>query len=289
MQKRGLIMLLIALIMGGVAVSLVNTMLKESEKVATSAVTLETTPVVVASMDIEVGTRLSAVTLEVADWPKESAPEGVFASVDTLVGEEPPVIIKEVRKGEAILPYKLSGPGARGGLTTKIPDNMRAMTIAVNEVRGVAGFVLPGNRVDVLLTYAKEGKKKDYSTSTLVQHVLVLGVDQISSEKEDEPKVVNAVTLLVTKKQGKILTLAQTVGALTLLLRNESDVVISAEASMDLADLMLMKPEKVTKPEKSVKAVKSRTRRYSRYMTVQVIRGLKATNYRVKKGNATAK
>ena len=286
MQKRGLIMLLIALIMGGVAVSLVNTMLKESEKVATSAVTLETTPVVVASMDIEVGTRLSAVTLEVADWPKESAPEGVFASIDTLVGEEPPVIIKEVRKGEAILPYKLSGPGARGGLTTKIPDNMRAMTIAVNEVRGVAGFVLPGNRVDVLLTTEVDEK---VSTSTLVQHILVLGVDQISSEKEDKPLVVNAVTLLVTKKQGKVLTLAQTVGTLTLLLRNESDVVISAEASMDLADLKLMKPEKVTKPEKSVKAVKSRTRRYSRYMNVQVIRGLKATNYRVKKGNATAK
>ena len=188
--------------------------------------------------DIEVGTRLSKLIVQLAEWPKDSVPEGVYANIDTLVGEEPPVIIKEVRKGEAILPYKLSSHGARPGLTIKIPKYKRAISIAVNEVRGVAGFVLPGDHVDVLLTTALDGKKK-FSTSTLVQNVLVLGVDQISSEKEEKPKVVNAVTLLVSKKQGKILTLAQSVGELTLLLRNEADVLVSVEADANMADLKL--------------------------------------------------
>ena len=285
MQKRGLIMLLVALLMGGVAVSLVNSMLKDT-RVATTDRMVSTTPVVVAATDLEAGTRLSEMTVKIVDWPKESAPEGVFTAVDTLMGEEPPVVIKEVRKGEAILPYKLAGEGARAGLTTKIPKNMRAIAIPVNEVRGVAGFVLPGDRVDVLLTAAADGKKK-FTTRTLVQNVIVLGVDQVSSEKEEKPKVVNAVTLLVSREQGKVLTLAQAVGDLTLLLRNEADVIVSAESEVDMDDLKLVKaePVQVAEPEKPAKAVQAKPTS-SRYLNVQVIRGLNSTNYSVKKDDA---
>ena len=293
MQKRGLIMLLVALLMGGVAVSLVNSMLKDT-RVATSEQMVATTPVVVAAADLEIGTRLSEMTVRVVGWPKDSAPEGVFASVDALLGEEPPVVIKEVHKGEAILPYKLAGEGARAGLTTKIPKNMRAIAIPVNEVRGVAGFVLPGDRVDVLLTAAADGKKK-FTTRTLVQNVVVLGVDQLSSEKEDKPKVVNAVTLLVSRQQGKVLTLAQAVGDLTLLLRNASDVIVSAETDVDVSDLKLVKaePVKMLEPEpepEKPKAVQAKPKRSSRYLNVQVIRGLNSRNYSVKKdeSNGTA-
>ena len=289
MQKRGLIMLLVALLMGGVAVSLVNSMLKDSTRVATTDQVLPTTPVVVASADIDAGTRLSEMTVKVVDWPKESVPENVFATLDELMGEEPPVVVKEVRKGEAILPYKLAGQGARAGLTIKIPKNMRAITVSVNEVRGVAGFVLPGDRVDVLLTAAADGKKQ-FTTRTLVQNVQVLGVDQISSEKEEKPKVVNAVTLLVSRQQGKVLTLAQAVGELTLLLRNEADVIVSAESEVDMADLKLVKAEPVQmaepEPEKPAKVASKPKPRTSRYMNVQVIRGLNSTNYSVKKDDA---
>jgi len=287
MQKRGLIMLLVALLMGGVAVSLVNSMLKDT-RVATTDRMVTTTPVVVAASDLDIGTRLSEMTVRVVDWPKESAPEGIFTTVDALMGEEAPVIVKEVRKGEAILPYKLAGAGARAGLTTKIPKNMRAIAIPVNEVRGVAGFVLPGDRVDVLLTAAADGKKQ-FTTRTLVQNVMVLGVDQVSSEKEEKPKVVNAVTLLVSREQGKVLTLAQAVGDLTLLLRNESDVIVSAESEVNVADLKLVKAEPTqvaeTEPEKPAKAVQSKPKS-SRYLNVQVIRGLNSTNYSVKKDDA---
>ena len=282
MQKRGLIMLLVALLMGGVAVSLVNSMLKGTRDTSADRM-VSTTPVVVAATDLEVGTRLSDMTVRVIDWPKESTPEGVFTSIDALLGEEPPVVIKEVHKGEAILPYKLAGEGARAGLTTKIPKNMRAIAIPVNEVRGVAGFVLPGDRVDVLLTAAADGKKK-FTTRTLVQNVIVLGVDQVSSEKEEKPKVVNAVTLLVTKKQGKVLTLAQAVGDLTLLLRNESDVIVSTETEVDVDDLKLVKaePPQAAEPAKPTQV----KRGSSRYLNVQVIRGLNSTNYSVKKDDA---
>ena len=150
----------------------------------------------------------------------------------------------------------------------------------------MAGFVLPGDRVDVLLTAAADGKKK-FTTRTLVQNVIVLGVDQVSSEKEEKPKVVNAVTLLVSREQGKVLTLAQAVGDLTLLLRNEADVIVSAESEVDMDDLKLVKaePVQVAEPEKPAKAVQAKPTS-SRYLNVQVIRGLNSTNYSVKKDDA---
>ncbi|ATX79914.1 pilus assembly protein CpaB [Mariprofundus aestuarium] len=272
MQKRAIIMLLVALIMGGIAVSLVNTAIDQKEQ-EPGVAALTVTPVVVASVNLEIGTRLSDVMLKVVDWPKEAAPEGLYTSIETVLGEEPPVVVKEIRKGEALLPYKLSGQGARGGLTPRIENEMRAMTISVNEVRGVAGFVLPGDRVDILYTSAVPDKKNAYITKSLLQNMLVLGVDQSSSEKEDKPQIVNAVTLLVSPQQGKILTLAGKAGDLTLLLRNEADVSLSTDGNLSTSDI-----DKMGKKASLAKSGKGT----GNYTNVQVIRGLSTRNYTVK-------
>ena len=272
MQKRAIIMLLVALIMGGIAVSLVNTAIDQKQE-EPGVAALSVTPVVVASVNLEVGTRLSDVMLKVVDWPKEAAPEGLYTSIETVLGKEPPVVIKEVRKGEAILPYKLSGQGARGGLTPRVVNEMRAMTISVNEIRGVAGFVLPGDRVDILYTAPVAEKKKGFTTKSILQNMLVLGVDQSSSEKEDKPVVVNAVTLLVSPREGKILTLAQRAGELTLLLRNEGDVTLSTDGSLSTSDI-----DKMGKKASLAKSGKGS----GKYTNVQVIRGLNTRNYTVK-------
>lgn len=288
MQSRALIMLLIALILGGVAVYLVQQVLqREVEERQIVEKAPDMAQVVVANVDLEVGSRVERVMLTTAPFPRESVPEGAYGEVDAVMGKEDkkaPVVIKEVRKGEVLLPYKLSPPGARAGLTVKIPDDMRAITVSTNEIQGVAGFVLPGDRVDVLHTTTAGRADDDLVTRTLLQNIRVLGIDQISSEQEDEPKVVNAATILVTPKQAQKITLAQQVGQVTLALRNERDVDELTPEVIRLVDLQTPEPAQqprpvrraVAQPKKPAAPPKpTRTK-------VEVIRGLEVEEEDVK-------
>ena len=285
MQARALIMLVVALIMGGIAVFMVNTLLTQKVEEAGGTVQQEARPIVVAAADLEVGTRLDKVMLQVVDWPAGSVPDGAFSTVEAVIGIEAPVTIKEIRKGEAVLPYRISPQGARGGLTPRIPHEKRAITFAVNEIRGVAGFVLPGDHVDIMLTSTVNRQDKHPATRTLLQNVLVLGVDQVSSEKTNDPKVVNAVTVLVMPKEGRLITLAQKVGDLNLMLRNEGDTSVAKADVITLADLtsyatVATKKKSVTKPV---------ARRYvSRSSSVEIIRGLDIEKKRVKDPKSAA-
>jgi pilus assembly protein CpaB len=201
-------------------------------------------------------------------------PEGAFRNIgEVLNAERPAIALADIKEKEILLPFKVSPHGARGGLPAKIPEDMRAMTIAVNEVKGVAGFVLPGDFVDVLHTTTVGRRDNKPVTRVLKQNVQVLGVDQLSSEKENEPKVVNAVTLLVTQRDGQRLTLAQKMGELNLLLRNEFDASILADQVVSFDALLTV--ETGRKP-----VVKVRSRRPS----VEVIRGLDVEKQSVKEG-----
>lgn len=278
MQMRALIMLAVALIMGVVAVYLVNTLLTRKSDDGVAIKSLDTRTVVVAANDIEVGTRLDKLMLTTVEWPTASLPGGYFSDPAEILGEEPPVALKEVHKGEAVLKYKLSSQGARGGLTPRIPSEKRAITIAVNEVRGVGGFVLPGDRVDVMLTSSAGRKDKLPVTRTLLQNIQVLGVDQTSSETKDDPQVVNAVTLLVSPEEGKKLTLGQSIGDLNLMLRNEGDVTLGRNTVVTLSSLKTVSPV-VKKTIKGKKVVVRR--RIDPRSSVKVIRGLSITTKKV--------
>jgi pilus assembly protein CpaB len=238
-------------------------MLQQKVTETVDVVQVKTVPVVAANVDLKMGTRLDNVMLKVVEWPEESVPEGTFSSVDQLVGDTAPIVLKTIKKGEAILPYKISPHGARGGLPSKIPEDMRAITIAVNEVSGVAGFVLPGDYVDILHTTSIGRRDGKPVARVLLQNVQVLGVDQISSEDETKPKVVNAATLLVTTRDGQKLALASEVGQLSMLLRNEYDASILEAKTVDLNDLV------PTDKPTTVKVYK-RVRR----PIVEIIRGL---------------
>ncbi len=273
MQMRALIILVVALVAGLAAVFLAKTMVDQRVGEATPVEQVKTVPVVVAKVDLKMGTRLDKLMLDTVDWPEKSLPENYFSSIEDAVGDEPPIVLKQMRKGEVILHYKLSPHGAKGGLPAKIPEDSRAITIAVTEVRGVAGFVLPGNYVDVLHTTKVGRKDQQPVTRVLMQNVEVLGVDQISSEDETDPKVVNAVTLMVSTVEGQKLTLAGTVGELNLLLRNEYDASILEVKTVQLSDLVPTdKPTKVK--------VYKRIRR----PTVEVIRGLEIKKQSVNEG-----
>ncbi|HEY9148858.1 MAG TPA: Flp pilus assembly protein CpaB, partial [Gammaproteobacteria bacterium] len=216
--------------------------------------------------------------LKEVELPTENLPEGVYSSVSSLIptGEEAPsapVVIRMIKKNEIVLPYKLSPFGARAGLPAKIPEDSRAVTIAVNEITGVGGFVLPGNYVDVILTSTIGRNDKNPATRTLLQNIRVLGIDQISTEDEDNPKVVNAVTLLVTPNEGKMLALSGKVGELSLMLRNEFDASIIEQEVISITTLLEAYRER--KP-----VVTQRIRR----PTVEVIRGLDVIQQRVQEG-----
>lgn len=274
MQKRAVILLLLALVMGGIAVFLVNTMLQR-EVVDREAESVNLRSVVVAAVDLKTGSRLDKLSLRTVELPAESLPDGYYSIPETILGEVPPIVLKEIRKNEIILPYKLSPQGTRGGLPPRIPEDMRAITIAVNEISGVGGFILPGNYVDVLVTTREGQTAKLPTTHTLLQNLLVLGIDQLSSEDEEKPKVVNAVTLLVNPNEGKMLTLAQEIGSLNLLLRNEFDASIVQDELISVRDILTEKAEPVTK-----------TRVYKRVRrpVVEVIRGLEIQKQTVQEG-----
>ncbi|MCW8918980.1 MAG: Flp pilus assembly protein CpaB [Gammaproteobacteria bacterium] len=270
---RALIIMVVALVAGLAAVFLAKTMVDQQVSTATTVERVNTVPVVIAKTDLKMGTRLDKLMLDTIDWPETSLPENHFRSIDSVLGDAPPIVLKDMKKGEVVLHYKLSPHGAKGGLPAKIPEDMRAITIAVTEVRGVAGFVLPGNYVDVLHTTSVGRKDGKPVNRVLMQNVQVLGVDQLSSEDETKPTVVNAVTLLVNTADGQKLTLASTVGELNLLLRNEYDASILEVKTLELSDLVPTEaPTKVR--------VYKRVRR----PTVEVIRGLEIKTQSVSEG-----
>jgi pilus assembly protein CpaB len=276
MQKRAIVLLILALIMGGIAVILVNTMLQR--KVSQREVgPMNTQPVVVAAVDLKTGTRLEALSVKTVDLPVDSLPEGVYGNTGSLLDGGAPIVLKEIRKNEIILPYKLSQQGARAGLPPRIPEDQRATTISVNEITGVAGFVLPGDYVDVVYSTSMNRPDKVPVTHTLLQNLLVLGVDQFSSEDEDKPHVVNAVTLLVNPNEGKMLVLAQQTGSLNLLLRNEFDASMVQDRQISLKDLLSEQP---------VTSTKATVYKRERRPVVEVIRGLDVKTQTVKEGES---
>ena len=187
---------------------------------------ISTSKVMVAAAEINLGTRITPELIRSADWPSGSVPKGSFSDAKTL---DTRVTRVSLQRGEPLVEAKLAQPGASGGLSAVVAEGKRAMTVRVNDVIGVAGFALPGNFVDILVSTQGEKESgaigKDLNISKLVlERILVLAVAQEASQNETKPKVVSAVTLEVTPEQAEQLDLARSVGQLSLVLRNQVDL-----------------------------------------------------------------
>jgi pilus assembly protein CpaB len=181
--------------------------------------------IVVAGADIDLGQRLAPELLKLADWPADSIPKSAFADPAKLSGR---VLKSSVLAGEPLSEAKLAPAGTLGGLSALIAEGKRAITVRVNDVVGVAGFALPGNYVDIIVSTQKdpagEAAPREQSISKIVlERILVLAVAQEVNRDETKPRVVNAVTLEVTPAQAEALDLARSVGTLSLALRNQID------------------------------------------------------------------
>src|SRR5215813_11122291 len=184
-----------------------------------------TQTIVVATKPLRFGNELSSSSLREISWPEESIPAGAFRKISEIVdagGRR--VVLSAIEANEPLLSTKITGPGQRATLSATLQDGMRAVTIRVNDVEGVAGFVQPGDRVDVALTRQKDANGKDKSsTDVVLQNVRVLAIDQTADERNDKPSVARAVTLEVDTASAQKLALAASIGTLSLILRKAGD------------------------------------------------------------------
>jgi pilus assembly protein CpaB len=219
MRSRIFAVLAIALLAGGgLAYGTYN--LVQNQPVKTIAT--ETQPVVVAASNLHLGAQLKPEDLQVMAFPMGKAPEGTFSQPSEIIGRG---LIVPVVKNEPILGAKLASKEAGSGLPPVIPEGMRAVSVRVDEVVGVAGYVLPGNRVDVLATANPSEQRSDTTTKVILSNVQVLtaGTRMEQDQENTKPVQVTVVTLLVFPEQSERLALASTEGKIQLALRNPLD------------------------------------------------------------------
>jgi pilus assembly protein CpaB len=191
--------------------------------------------IVVASKPLRFGDELTSAALHEMPWPDNALPAGAFGKIADLTLSKR-VVLMPIDTNEAVLASKITGPGQRASLSAMLSDGMKAVTIRVNDVEGVAGFVLPGDRVDILLT--RTGEKNNAVNDVVLQDVRVLAVDQLADQKADKPSVVKAVTIEVDPTEGQKVALAATVGTLSLLLRKAGDTAGRDTRRVTTRDLM---------------------------------------------------
>lgn len=204
---------------------------------------LEVEPVVVAAKDLTFGVDLEAEHLKMVMFPRGSVPAGSYAVEDSLLGQVTKVFLIE---NEPILDSKLSSKG--GGLSLLIEPSMRASSIEVDKVSGVSGFVLPGDRVDVILTVKRPGSAQDAIAKTILQNIEVLAAGEKTQQKGDKVITVQAVTLLVDPEGAQDLALARSEGKLHLALRNPTDDEIATVDPVSKTSILSGKQKKESKP-----------------------------------------
>jgi len=229
-------LLILALMMGLAAATYAAGWASQKSNIASNKV-------VVASTDIEMGSKINPQMLTTADWPSGSVPPGAFIDIKDLQDR---VVKVSVLRGDAVLERKLAPVGTQGGLSAVIAEGKRAMTVRVNDVVGVAGFALPGNYVDVMVNAQQDkakgkgkttGEENRQISKTVLEHVLVLAVAQESGRDDTKPKVVSAVTLELSLEDSEKLDLARSVGTLSLVLRNQTDKQTVATAGITKSQL----------------------------------------------------
>ena len=240
MRKNTIVMTAFAVMFGLLAVFLAQTWLSNQaeQQMRSLAAQKKSVPaartIVVASRPLRFGDELGAFSLREVPWPENALPAGVFAKIGELTSGKR-VVLMPIDENEAILASKITGPGQRATLSAMLHDGMKAVTIRVNDVEGVAGFVLPGDHVDVVLTRQRD--KESATNDVVIQNAGVLAIDQLADARAEKPSVVKAVTLEVDETDGQKLALASAVGTLSLLLGKAGEAAQDSPRQVSLKDL----------------------------------------------------
>jgi pilus assembly protein CpaB len=216
--------MLVGLLFAVVVAFILSTFVYRQFKQASTAKPLATQHIVVAASAMQLGTRVDASNLRLIAWPADEPVAGAFSRIEDCANR---ALITPVAANEMILESKLAPKESGAGLPATIPEGMRALSVAVNDVVGVAGFVIPGTMVDVLVTGKIGGGNKgseETITRTILENVRVLAAGQkIEQDREGKPQNVPVITLLVSPEDAARLAMASTEGKIQLALRNTVD------------------------------------------------------------------
>ncbi|ESW72960.1 Flp pilus assembly protein CpaB [Mesorhizobium sp. C277A] len=255
MRANTVIMIVLAGVFGVLAVVLANIWLAGQRSAMARTDDVQRDTVVVAAVALKFGDTLSADKLREVQWPSGAVPAGAYKTTQDLLTKDLPAgggtkqALQSIGVNEPVLATKITGPGQRATLSAVLGEGMKAVSIRVNDVLGVAGFVYPGDRVDVLLTRTvrnAEGGDQSF-VDVLLQSMKVLAVDQVADESKDSPTVVKSVTLEVSTKDAQKLTLAAGAGQLSLALRQAAASKGEMTERVTLSDLTGETPDDVAK------------------------------------------
>lgn len=267
--RRLSIALLIALVLSGGATYLLYSHLR-SQKPAAPA----TIRVVAATQPLAAGTPLTAETLKVVDWPENMPITGSFTKPEQVVGRS---LIYPVSPNQPLVETDLAAPGSGIGLSVKIPEGMRAISVRSNDVVGVAGFLYPGSHVDVLLTYKPDTAPAPI-TQTILQDITVLTAGQtLEPDPKGKPETVNVVTLLLGPRDAQKMVLATQQGTIQFLLRNGADQQRPASQPVLASQLVNDVPVSLPKPHLTPTVHTKTAPRAPEFYAVETIAGDKHT------------
>ena len=238
MRVSTIVMIAFAVVFGLLAVVVAQTWLNNQAELRMKSLETHRQPVnartiVVASKPLRFGNEVTAQALREVPWPEEALPGGAFASAADLLTGGRRVVLTAIEPNEPVLATKITGAGQRATLSALLHPGMKAVTLRVTDVEGVAGFVLPGDRVDVVLS--RPGPAP--TTDVVIQDARVLAVDQIADERVDKPSVVKAVTLEVDINAAQKIALAALVGNMSLVLRKAGEATAESTRRVTLMDL----------------------------------------------------
>ena len=277
MRSSTIIMIVFAVVFGLLAVFVAQSWLNSQAEMRARNLDAQKKPlatqtIVVAAKPLRFGNGLGQMSLRELPWPADALPAGAFSKIADLTAGGRRVVLASIEANEPILASKITGSGQRATLSAVLQDGMKAVTIRVNDVEGVAGFVLPGDHVDVVLT--RQQDKTGAAADVVLQNIRVLAVDQTADERLEKPSIVKAVTLEVEVASAQKLALAATVGTLSLALRKAGEQTPVSTRRITLSDL----PKGNSGDD--------------RYSTVSIVRGTQRTEYSVpiegEKGLASA-
>src|SRR5215467_9412655 len=243
MRSNNVTIILLAIAMGLGAAYLAHSWVQG--QLSASAAYQPAGHIVVAAEPLPYGATVTTDNVNEVPWYTNTLPDGAFASKDDLLTGGRRTVLYPLKQGEPVLRSKVTGAGQRASLAAMLDEGKRAVTVRVDDVRGVAGFVLPGDFVDiVMIADETSGKRHSYS-DILLEHVKVLAIDQIASEAEDKPTVARAVTLEVTKEQAQKILLATNVGKLSLILSRPNESAGDPNRRIGERDIGRIIPEPV--------------------------------------------
>ena len=284
MRNNNLIILVVALVLGGIAAVLARNWLANHARSSQAGVGT----IVVAAAPLAFGTQLTAQNITEIPWSTAVLPQGAFSTKQALLKDGRRMALALMARNEPILLSKITAPNQPATLSSILQPGKRAVTVRVDDVRGVAGFIQPGDLVDVVLirTEAESRSNESYS-DVILQSAKVLAIDQVTGERTEQPVIAKAVTLEVNVEDAQKILLAANIGRLSLILRQPaqaSNDQVQRVTEQDLGDApMLSKPIVTPLPTPAVVAppppppvarpVAARTRR------ITIWHGLKAEEY----------